>query len=480
MTPLGVSEAPVSSDDCNATAGGASCAPALRPSGDAMKHLGTHEDSYQLLHESNLGTKLIEEWRVSTMNTIALKTPFPTRCEEQGTSERYHAVKRYCRRLLGKQGPTLNSSTAQRATTTLSQKITTQALSDMRNASTALADHITARSTKAMVTRFRLQNDLDQPPSMRPYDSAAELVDIDTLWHLCISEHSSVQQDRDSTMVERQIDCHLIAASMPQYSVPRAMTPQPADEHLEEDLSPSTTKSASRLSVKRLTGTRPTKGHIVESRSIMSFLAQLAYLHGHERISKQVDSTIRKFPGNDAQKYTPVSKIIRMTPPLTRATALHRVKPDFSEPQWPLGIDASLCYDCSSGPVEDDNVTLSRSTRLRDAGKACQMVFQRCWIGEERQLMSRTSTPQSTNKHLDKTENKLQALTPIPAARRLCCSNITSSTMTLISQCSGEKSNSSQLTRNRIIELRPRVEYFLAGQQVTPVSVKEALTSSCS
>ena len=175
MTP-GVNKTPASSDDCNATAGGASDeAPTLRPNGDATRHLGTREDSYQLLHKSNLGTKLIEEWHVSTMNTIALpvslKTPFPTRREGQGTSKRYHAVKWYCHRLLGRQGPTLNSSTAQRATTTLSQKITTQALSDMRNALTASANHVTARSTKATVTRFRLQNDLDQPPSTWPNDA---------------------------------------------------------------------------------------------------------------------------------------------------------------------------------------------------------------------------------------------------------------------------------------------------------------------
>src|SRR6266852_2948223 len=137
------------------------------------------------------------------------------------------------------------------------------------------------------------------------------------------------------------------------------MTPQPADEHLEEDLPPSTMKSASRLSVEQLTSTRPTKGHMVESRTVNNFLAQLAYLQSHEKISKQVDSTIRKFPGNDAQKSTSVPKIIRTTPPHTCSTALHWDKLDFSEPQWPLGIDASLRYGCSSGPAEDDDITLS-------------------------------------------------------------------------------------------------------------------------
>ena len=109
MTP-GVNETPASSNDCNATAGGASCeAPTLRPSSNAMRHLGTCEDSYQLLHKLNL---------------VSLRTLFPTHHKGQGTSKCYHAVE-YCCRLLGRQDPTLNGPMAQGATTTFSRKITT-------------------------------------------------------------------------------------------------------------------------------------------------------------------------------------------------------------------------------------------------------------------------------------------------------------------------------------------------------------------
>ena len=177
-TTPGVNETPVSSDDRNATAGGASCeAPALRPSGDATRHLGTHEDSYQLLHKSNL---------------VSLRTPFPTHREGQGTSKCYHAVE-YCCRLLGRQDPTLNGPTAQGAMTTFSRKITTLMLSGIQNASTALAGcDVTAQSA---ATRVRLQNNSDQPPSTRPYDATTELANSDSLLHLRISEHLSAQQD---------------------------------------------------------------------------------------------------------------------------------------------------------------------------------------------------------------------------------------------------------------------------------------------
>jgi hypothetical protein len=176
---------------------------------------------------------------------------------------------------------------------------------------------------------------------------------------------------------------HLIAASV--MRVPQAMTPQPANERLEEvetkpsnaapipatrrlcypAMTSSTTVSAPRLSVDRLASPRSTKGRRAETRSeVKSLLAQLAYWHGHERIPKRVDSTMRH-PSNSSLYSDP------------------------SEPQQPQGIDASLRYGCSSRPVEDD-VTLSRLTELQDAGDANQTILRRRLINEEWQSTSQT------------------------------------------------------------------------------------------
>ena len=262
---------------------------------------------------------------------------------------------------------------------------------------------------------FRLQINLDQPPSMRPNDAAAELVDINT--HLCISEHLFVQQDRDSPMVERQItisngspykwdvsptttsqpclynasDSHLIATSMPQYNIPQAMTPQLADKLLGEvefditpipaaqhscylDLSSLTTVSTPRLSAEQSVNSPSMKGHRAEPRSeVKNFLTQLAYLHEYKRILKQVDSTIKRYPGNSSQKSSPVPKTILTKSSCTRTTASTWAQQDPSESQWLLG-DASLCHGCSSGPV-NVNITLSRCTELQDTINANQMAF---------------------------------------------------------------------------------------------------------
>jgi len=536
-TPLGVSDAMASSDNRDATAGGASGdAPALRQSGDATRHLGTWEDSYQLLQESNLGTKSIEEWRISTINTLASlvssKTPFPTRHEGQGTSEYHHAVEQYCSRHLG---PTLDGSTAQGATTTFSQKITTLALSDMRNASTASADHnVTARLT---ATRFRLQNNSDQPPSTRPYDATTELANNDTPMHSCVSEHLPVQQDQDSTRAEGQSttskrspherevfptttviaplldvevsanvyalqplynasDSLLIVASAPQHNIPQATT-QLADKYLDEvefkppdmapipaarrscysDSSSLTTVSALRLSTERSASSPSTKGHRAEPNSeVKNFLAQLACSHEYQRILKRVDSTMR-YPGNSSQKSSPVPKTILVTSSCTRATAMTCAKQDPSELQRLQGSDASLRHGCSSGPVKD-SVTPSRRTELQDTGDANQLAFRQFRINEERRSTSRKSTPRSTNKHLEEIEDKLQVIVPVPAARPIRCPNITSSITTSTPQYSVKQLMSSLFPRNLIAELKHEAPTPSRSQDDLPIRQNDYTNSA--
>lgn len=102
-TPLGVRDTPTSSDDRDAMAGGASW-DVTQQSGDTTKVFGMRKDSR---HESNLGTKWIEEWRVSDMTTLAtlvfLEIVFPTHHEEHGSPKYYHMVEQYYHRLLSRQ-----------------------------------------------------------------------------------------------------------------------------------------------------------------------------------------------------------------------------------------------------------------------------------------------------------------------------------------------------------------------------------------
>jgi hypothetical protein len=370
--PFGVCDAPTPSDDCDAMAGGAGCdAPALRQHDDDIRSLRTREDSYRRPHESNL--------RIVSLNAL-----FPTGHERQGTRKCHHTVKRYSRRLMSRRSSSLKILTVPRAAAIFTRKITAMTLADTRNASTVSADRdVAVRVTKATTTESTLQSNLAQPLSTSLFDAAAERANIDALVQSCIPDRLPVQQDRDATIARLLPASHLIAASV--MRVPQAMTPQPANERLEEvetkpsnaapipatrrlcypAMTSSTTVSAPRLSVDRLASPRSTKGRRAETRSeVKSLLAQLAYWHGHERIPKRVDSTMRH-PSNSSLYSDP------------------------SEPQQPQGIDASLRYGCSSRPVEDD-VTLSRLTELQDAGDANQTILRRRLINEEWQSTSQT------------------------------------------------------------------------------------------
>ncbi len=250
-TPLsvcdtGVCDAPATSDDRNATAGGGGYDTlASQQRGDTTRPLETHEDSYQLPHESSLslGANSIEEWRVSIMNTlvtlVSLKTLPPT-CHE---------------RHLSRQGP--------RTAIIFTRKITMTLSESMR------------------------QSDSAQPPSTSSFDAAAEQANIGTLVLSCIPDRLPVQQDRDSAMARLLPNSPLMATSAQQYEVLRAMTPQLAARARRSScpgIPAPTTVPAPRLSVKQLARSPSTKGHLVGPRSeVKNFLARPAYSHGYKR-----------------------------------------------------------------------------------------------------------------------------------------------------------------------------------------------------
>ena len=121
-------------------AGGASW-DVTQQSGDTTKVFGMREDS---CHESNLGTKWIEEWHISDMTTLAtlvfLEIVFPTRHKEHGSPKYYHMVEQYYHRLLSRQSSSLKILMVPRAVALFTRKITTVTLSGMRSALTVYAD----------------------------------------------------------------------------------------------------------------------------------------------------------------------------------------------------------------------------------------------------------------------------------------------------------------------------------------------------